>query len=310
MKSLLMGILLVLGLGPAQANKPIEIVVPFAPGGTASQLTLMVSEILTEANQPAVTINRPGAEGVIAGNSVARAAPDGKTLLMGTSSTLAANIAMNAAGIEYRESSFEPVMLLAKTSMALITNDKNPIKNLNQLKFYVRANPDKFNVGVFNTNLGKLVTEWARREGLPAPQIVLYKGSSALLTDVVGGHVLFGFDTWTTVAPLYRDQRLRVLATMSDAIQQEVKKINPKSESTNFVKPYPDLDFSIWYALVAPAGTPKNLLNQYAATINAALKRPQYQEKMHKLYILEFGGTDNDVREIQKKSIGILNRLK
>jgi tripartite-type tricarboxylate transporter receptor subunit TctC len=194
--------------------------------------------------------------------------------------------------------------------MVLITNQRSPIKNLDQLKFYVKSNPDKFNVGVFNSNIGKLIAEWARKEGLPAPQIVTYKGSGQMLTDVVGGHIMFGFDTWTSVAPLFKDNRLQVLATMSDSVQKEIKTINPKSESINIVKQYPDLNFTIWWALVAPAGTDRALLSQYATMINRGLRDVKYREKMNNLFVLEFGGSDNDVKEIQQRSMVILNRLK
>lgn len=310
MKSFLIGMLFVFGISHAQANRTTEIVVPFAPGGTASQMALIVGEIFAENNIPAVVVNRPGADGTIGANSVAKAQPDGRTLLIGASSTLAANLVFGVPGMEYNEASFVPISLLAKTHNVLITNSRGPIKNLDQLKFYVRANPDRFNVGVFNSNIGRLVTEWARKEGLPAPQIVAYKGSSQMLTDVVGGHIMFGFDTWTTVAPLFRDGRLRVLASMSDSVQREILDINPQAETVNIVRQHPDLDFTIWWALVAPAGTPPALLSQYNQIINQALKTAKYREKMNRLYLLEFGGSDAEVKDIQKKSITILNRLK
>jgi tripartite-type tricarboxylate transporter receptor subunit TctC len=294
----------------AQSTKPIEIVVPFAPGGLASTLGLMTAEILSENNIPAIVVNRPGADGTIGANSVARANPDGRTLFLGTSSILGANLVFGVPGMEYTENSFAPVVPLAKTGMALITKGNSPIKNIDMLKFYVKANPDKFNIGVWNTNIGKIMQDWARREGLPAPQIVAYKGTSQLLTDVAGGHVLFGFDTWTTVIPLFRDQKLLVLGTLDNAVLAEVKKNQPKTEAVNLSRTHPDLEFGIWYGLFAPAGTNKTVLDTINATINAGFRQPRYQQKLQSMEIVDYGGTAESLLATQRRSIQILTRLR
>lgn len=293
----------------AQSPRPIEIVVPFAPGGLASMIGLMTAEMLNDNNMPTVVIHKPGAEGTIAANSVAKAVADGRTLLLGTSSVLSSNLVFGVPGMEYTEKSFVPIVPLAKTGLVLITHEKNPIKNLDMLKFYVQANPEKFNIGVWNTNLGKIMQDWARREGLPAPQIVAYRGSSQLLPDVVGSHVLLGFDTWTTVIPLVKDQRLQVLATLDKSVSREVKAIKPQQDIVNISQNYPDLEFGVWYGLFAPAGTPPLLLEQINSVINQSLLQARYRQKLHSMDIVDYGGTAESLKATQRRSIQIMNRL-
>ena len=294
----------------AQSVKPIEIVVPFGPGGLASMLALVTAEILTDNNMPAIVVNRPGADGTIGANSVARSAPDGRTLFVGTSSVLAANLVFGVPGMEYTENSFAPVIPMAKTGMALITKGDSPIKSMDMLRFYVKANPEKFNVGVWNTNIGKLMQDWARREGLPPPQIIAYKGSNQLLTDVAGGHVLFGFDTWNTVIPLFKDQKLQVLGTLDNTVLAEIRKIQPKTQAVNLSRAYPDLEFGIWYGLFAPAGVNKTVVDTINATVNAGFRQPRYQQKLQNMDIVEYGGTAESLTATQRRSIQILTRLR
>lgn len=311
MKKILLILLFACSLqATAQSTKPIEIVVPFGPGGLASTLALIVADILADNNMPAMVVNRPGADGTIGANSVARAAPDGRVLFMGTSSVLSANLVFGIPGMEYSENSFSPVVPIAKTGMALITSRNSPIKNIEMLKFYVKANPEKFNIGVWNTNIGKIMQDWARREGLPAPQIIAYKGSSQLLTDVVGGHVLLGFDTWNTVLPLFKDQKLQVLGTLGNNVLGEVRKSQPKTQAVNLSRAYPDLEFGIWYGLFAPAGTSKSVLDTINATVNAGFRQPKYQQKLQSMDIVDYGGTAESLSDTQRRSIQTLTRLR
>ena len=311
MKKILLILLFACSLqATAQSTKPIEIVVPFGPGGLASTLALITADILADNNMPAIVVNRPGADGTIGANSVARAAPDGRVLFMGTSSVLSANLVFGIPGMEYTENSFAPVVPIAKTGMALITSRNSPIKNIEMLKFYVKANPEKFNIGVWNTNIGKIMQDWARREGLPAPQIIAYKGTSQLLTDVVGGHVLLGFDTWNTVLPLFKDQKLQVLGTLGNTVLGEVRKSQPKTQAVNLSRAYPDLEFGIWYGLFAPAGTSKSVLDTINATVNAGFQQRKYQQKLQSMDIVDYGGTAESLLDTQRRSIQTLIRLR
>ena len=310
MKKILTLLLLACSLqATAQSVKPIEIVVPFGPGGLASIMGLMTAEILYNNKIPTVIIHKPGADGTIGANIVAHAVPDGRTLLLGTSSVLSSNLVFNVPGMEYTEKSFVPIVPLGKTGLVLVTHEKNPIKNLDMLKFYVQANPEKFNIGVWNTNLGKIMQDWARREGLPAPQIVAYKGSNQLLPDVVGGHVLLGFDTWPAVLPLAKDQKLQVLATLDKSVTREVKAIKPQQDIVNISQSYPDLEFSIWYGLFAATGTSSQLLQQLNTVINNELQKDSYRQKLRNMDITDYGGTAESLQATQRRSIQIMNRL-
>jgi tripartite-type tricarboxylate transporter receptor subunit TctC len=214
-------------------NKPVQIVVPFGPGGTASVLGLSVAEMLSANNIPAVVVNKPGADSMIGANFAAKSAPDGKTLFLATTSSVVANVVFKPQGIEYDEQSFTPVISLGTTGMVLITPASSVFKNYEQFKFYVKANPEKFNIGTFNSNLAKIWSDWAEREGLPPPNIIMYKGSSQMLTDVAGGHLLLAIDIWTSTIPFVKSDKIKVVATLDNTIQSHVKKLSPSTGSVN-----------------------------------------------------------------------------
>ena len=254
MKKLL--VLLAFVTAAAQAA-PIEIVVPYPPGGATDSLGRIVSEILTEHGMPSMVVNKPGADAVIGANYAAKGRPDGKTLFVGATGALDANIAFHAQGMEYTDKSFVPIIPLANISYVLAVPASSPIKNYEQFKFYVRANPDKFNLAFWNANTANIFIDWAKKENLPKPNIILYKGSGPQMIDLVGGHVPFAYDTWLAMAPMYEADKVRIIATLDKGGLSVVKKLKPSNESIAISDRHPDLDVGVWYGLWAPTGTPK-----------------------------------------------------
>ena len=210
----------------ALAN-PIEIVVPYPPGGATDSLGRIVSEIFNEHGMPSMVVNKPGADAVIGANYAAKGKPDGKTLFVGATGALDANIAFKAVGMEYSEKSFVPIVPLANISYVLAVPATSPIKNYEQFKFYVKANPDKFNLAFWNANTANIFYDWAKKENLPTPNIILYKGSGPQMIDLVGGHIPFAFDTWLAMAPMYEANKVRIIATLDKGGLAVVKKLKP-----------------------------------------------------------------------------------
>ena len=306
MKKLL--VLLAFVTAAAQAA-PIEIVVPYPPGGATDSLGRIVSEILTEHGMPSMVVNKPGADAVIGANYAAKGRPDGKTLFVGATGALDANIAFHAQGMEYTDKSFVPIIPLANISYVLAVPASSPIKNYEQFKFYVRAHPDKFNLAFWNANTANIFIDWAKKENLPKPNIILYKGSGPQMIDLVGGHVPFAYDTWLAMAPMYEADKVRIIATLDKGGLSVVKKLKPSNESIAISDRHPDLDVGVWYGLWAPTGTPKATIDELNRIINTALKEPKYREKMDMLNIKTYGGTADSLLVLQKRNLQILRRI-
>lgn len=288
---------------------PIEIVVPYPPGGATDSLGRIVSEIFNERGMTSIVVNKPGADAVIGANYAAKGKPDGKTLFVSATGALDANFAFKAPGMEYNDKTFVPIIPLANISYVLAVPASSPIKNYEQFKFYVRANPDKFNLAFWNANTANIFYDWAKKENLPTPNIILYKGSGPQMIDLVGGHVPFAYDTWLAMAPMYDANKVRIIATLDKGGLAVVKKLKPGNESIAISDIHSDLNVGVWYGLWAPAGTPKTTIDEMNKIVNTALKEPKYREKMEMLNIKIYGGTADSLLVLQKRNLQILQRI-
>jgi len=291
------------------ANQPVEIVVPYPPGGATDKLARIVEEIFNENGIKSYVTNKAGADGVIGGNYAAKARPDGKTVFMSGTGLLDANIAFRAPGIEYNEKSFTPVAPIANVSYALIIKKGMPIDSYEKFKFYVRANPEKFNLAFWNANTANVFLKWAQAEGLPRPNIILYKGSGPQIIDLLGGHVDFAFDTWVAIAPHVSAGKVKIVATMDNQGAEVIRKIDPRSDVVSIEKVHPELAIGVWYGLWAPAGTSKATIDNMNKVINAALKEPKYREKMEMLNVKIYGGSTKSLLVNQTRNLQILKKI-
>jgi tripartite-type tricarboxylate transporter receptor subunit TctC len=308
-QSFILSVALLSGQATAQ-NKTIEIVVPATPGGTGSNIAQLIADILTDKGQPAIVVNKPGADSVIGVNYAAKAKPDGKTLLLGAGSALAANIVFGATGMEYDENSFTPIVPLGTLGWVIYTPPNLPIKNIDQLKFYIKANPEKFNIGFWNNNYAKLLLAWAQEEGLPRPQIISYKGGSPLMTDVMGGHVLMGVDNWFFVSQNYAAGKLNVIASFDDKIVKDIQGVRNNKDVVSITDRFPQFNFTVWYGLYAPAGTPKSVIDSINQTVNSALKEPKFAERARAFKLHNFGGDVKNLNAWQQRDLKMLNQVK
>lgn len=309
-------ILIVLLLSPllicAQEFKPtktIEIIVPYPPGGATDSLGRMVNDIFNEHGWPSIVINKPGADAVIGANYAAKGKPNGETLLVGATGALDANIAFKAPGMEYNDKSFTPIIPLANISYVLAVPASSTIVNYEQFKSYVKNNPDKFNLAFWNANTANIFYDWAKKEALPRPNIIFYKGSGPQMIDLVGGHVPFAFDTWLAMAPMFEADKVRVIATLDKSGLAVIRRIKPNNQSIAISDIHPDLDVGVWYGLWAPTGIPKNTVAEMNRVINAALLTQKYRERMETLNIKTYGGTAESLLVLQERNLQILKRI-
>jgi tripartite-type tricarboxylate transporter receptor subunit TctC len=254
-------------------------------------------------------VNKAGADGVIGGNYAANAKPDGHTVFMSGTGLLDANIAFRAPSLNYNERSFVPVVPVANVSYALIVKNGLAINTYERFKFYIKANPQRFNVAFWNANTANVFYEWARAEGLPRPNIILYKGSGPQIIDLLGGHVDFAFDTWVAIAPHYDAGKVNIIATMDNQGAEVVRKIKPGSEVVSIAQQHPELGIGVWYGLWAPTGTPKEVVTEMNKVVNQAFKEAKYQQAIEALHVKKYGGTSEQLGKLQSNNLKLLKRL-
>jgi tripartite-type tricarboxylate transporter receptor subunit TctC len=281
---------------PAHAwapSKNIEIVVPYPPGGATDKLGRVIGEIFNKHGWNSVVTNRPGADTVIASNYVAGATADGHTLYLGSNGFIDANLVYNAPGIRYTQDSFSPVVPLGVGSFVLVANNGVPVTNYNEFKEYVKKNPSKFTLGFWNTYTSKIFYEWAKREGLPEPTIVIYKGSAPLMVDVMGGHVNFAVDTVTSVRQHYLGTKIKVLATLDPEGIKLIRNLNPQAQIIDISARVPSAGVNLYYGLFAPQGLDANIAKQIQDLVNSAFADPNlpYRNLLLDYSIVNPGGT-------------------
>jgi len=267
----------------------VRIVVAYPAGGAVDIVTRLLAEKLTAAlGQPVIVDNKAGAGGLIGSESVARAAPDGYTLLMGTVSSHAIAPAVYRKMPYDAQTDFAPVSLVALTPYVITVNPAIPAKTLRELIAYAKANPDKLNFGSSGTGTtphlaGELFNTMAGTHISHIP----YKGSAPMLADLLGGQVQVAFDN--TVIPSIKAGKLRGLAITGPARLAAVADIPTAAEAG-----LPGYEAVGWMGLYAPKGTPGPLRAQLAAAIAKAAATQEFMTKMESLGFQARTGTPAD----------------
>lgn len=258
--------------------KQVRIILPYAAGGGADVLTRLLSQALGELwKQPVITDNRPGAGATIGTDMVAKAAPDGYTLLM-TAGTMAVSPAAypNLPYDVLRD--FAPITLVAQTPYVLAVNSKVPAQSVSDLLDLARKTPGKLNFGSPGKGtLSHLTFELLRaRTGIEAA-VVHYKGSNPALTAALSGEVDFVLDTPAAVMQHVDAQKLRALALSTGKRSASAPSVPSMMEAG-----VRDFDVSVWFGLLAPAGTPSDVVRKIHADVVAVLATPEMIERLKK----------------------------
>ena len=275
---------------------PVQIVVPYTPGGSTDKWARVVSRIFSDRGWENYVDNKPGADTTIGSNFVANAVPDGRTLYLSSIGFLDANIAFKTQpeGIRYTEQSFTDIVPLGTGTLVLAVANNVPVNNYQEFKEYVKKNPKEFNLGFFNRYIANAFFLWARKENLPAPTLIMYKGSSPLDADLVGGQIPFAFDTYNTIQPLQAAKKVKVIAVLDTVGYNLIKQAYPDTNIFNISKIHPELSIPLTYGLAGPAGLPKEAVYEINRVINTALKDPKYTKEMSEMWISVQGGTPSD----------------
>ena len=271
----------------AYPSKPITIVVPASPGGAIDIAARLIGTKLAAAwGQPVAIENKGGAAGMLGSDFVAKAAPDGHTLAL-VASSHAINPSMYRKLPFDTVKSFEPVVQTHVVPLVLVVNKELPAKNVTELVDYLKAHPGQVSYASSgNGGAPHMSAELFKTMASVDIAHVPYKGSTAAHPDLIAGRTALMFDTVAAVAPQVKGNKLRALAVSTTRRSSVVPEVPTMAEAG--IKGY---DTSTWGGLLAPAGTPKDVVAKLNAEVNKALAAPEVREKLMAAGIEPAGGT-------------------
>ena len=284
--------------------KPVTIIVPFGAGSGTDSITRIVGHFLSTALKQTVVVEpKPGANGAIAATYVARSAPDGYTLVMGTNSPHSA-VPFLAKNVPYDPvKDFAPVSRVGSFTLMLVVNPEIPAKSVAELIAYAKANPGKLTFASGNTSgivAGETLKRWAGVDMLHVP----YKSVPPALNDVLGGRVSMMFADFATAMPHVRANTLRALATtrkVRSTLFPEVPSLH-EAGVTGF-------EMDSWAGLFAPAGTPGDIVARLNTEVRAILGDPEIKAKIAATGFEAFASTPAEFDEFVKAQLASWGKM-
>jgi tripartite-type tricarboxylate transporter receptor subunit TctC len=280
-KFLIVAIAALPAFAPAQAQdfptRPITLVIPFAPGGSTTIVGRGVAEKMSALlGEKIIVDNRPGAGGTVGTRAVAKSEPDGYTLLLGYTGTLAIGPSLyKKAGYDPRKD-FAPVGMIGNAPNSLVVNPSFPAKTLVELIAHAKANPGKVNFGSAGAGTASHITGeyFARSAGITLVHIP-YKGTGPVLTDLLGGHIPMAFAPIPASHSNVAAGKLRALAVTSTTRSGLLPDVPTIAESG-----IPGFDASLYYGLAAPAGTPRPIIDKLNKALRDALASDEVKRQL------------------------------
>jgi tripartite-type tricarboxylate transporter receptor subunit TctC len=279
-------------LGAAQAqpypSKPIRFVVPYPAGGPLDTVARLLGQKVSESTrEPVIVDNKPGAGGNIGADAVAKAAPDGYTILMGAVATHAINPYLYASMPYDAARDFIPVTQIASTPNVLVVNPSVPASTVPEFIAYAKANPGKLNFGSGSTgSAGHLAGELFKTMAGVDMTHVPYKGAAPAMNDLIGGQIQLMFDNLASSLAQVRAGRIKALAVTTAKRSALAPQLPTIAESG-----LPGFDINTWFGLFVPAGTPRGVVERLHAEFTRALAAPDIREKMLNLGAEPVGST-------------------
>jgi tripartite-type tricarboxylate transporter receptor subunit TctC len=291
----------------AQADRiegPIRIVLPFGPGsGTDVYARIVAQQLGTALGVTTVIDNKPGANGILAAEVVARAKPDGTTLLFTTNTTHAANPHL-VKELRYDPvKDFAPISKMGNLTFFVLVPGGSPYRTLADLVEAARKAPGTVSYGAANSFgmvSGSKLGKNAGVEFLRVP----YKSSPQITTDLLGGQIQFAFVDLAAAAPLVKSGKVRALAVLADKRFTSLPEVPTMTEAG-----FPGFNVVAWFGMFAPAGTPAPIVNRINRELVAVLNRPDLREKGADLGIEIFGSTPRELDEYVKSQIALWAQL-
>ena len=274
-------------------NKPVRLVDPYAPGGSTSVVSRVLAQrFQQQTGQPMVVDYKPGAGSNIGSDLVAKAPPDGYTLLLGTSS-LAINPQLYKGMPFEPQKDLLPVCLLIRAPNVLAVQASLPVSSLKELIAHARANPGRLSYGSSgNGATNHLAMEMLKLQTGVDILHVPYKGGGEALQALLGGQTQLMFNPASTLAGQEKGGRLRMLAVASR------KRVPGLDLPTLDEAGLPGFEASVWFGLFAPSGTPPAVLSRINAEVNRALQDRQLRDVLEKAGMEVLGGTPDELRQL------------
>ncbi|HKQ29570.1 MAG TPA: tripartite tricarboxylate transporter substrate binding protein [Burkholderiales bacterium] len=257
-------------------NRAVRIIVPWPPGQATDIAARVVAEKLQQQlGQPFIADNRPGAGGSIGTDAVAKAAPDGYTLLAASSGPI--SIMPNLQKIPYDPlKDLQPVSLIAMAPFALVTNPSFPANNAREFVALVRANPDKYTFSSSGTGAtAHLVAELFNSMAKLKARHVPYKGSAPALSDLMGGQIDYTLETVASLSGHIKAGRLKALGVTSGKRAAALPEVPPLAEAADI----PGYDIGAWIGYAAPPGTPREITQKLAAEVQKAVQAADLKDR-------------------------------
>lgn len=256
-------------------NKPIRVVVPFAPGGGSDVVTrLMADKMAADLGVSVIVDNKPGASSIIGTDAVARSAPDGYTILM-TNSAITSNPWLFK--LPFDTAAMVPVTMIASAPQLLVAHPSAPFKSLKELIAYAKANPDKASVGTAGAGqLSHLAAEQLQRMSGTRLQVIHYKGTGNSQNDLLGGQIHMSFGTAPGFIQHIKNGKLVPLASSG------AERIEALPDVPTVGEVLPGYDLTNWFGFFAPPGTPKPIVDRLYQSVSRALAQPDVQARLVK----------------------------
>jgi tripartite-type tricarboxylate transporter receptor subunit TctC len=284
-------------MAQAYPNKPIRLVVTFPTGGAPDILARLFSE-KAQLGQPVVIDNKPGAGGNIGSDIVAKSAGDGHTLVMGTVGTHSINGALYEKMPYDMVKNFTPISLIASAPNLLVVNNDVPVKTVTELIAYMKANPNKLSyaspgIGTSVHMSGELFKSMTGTSMTHVP----YKGRQFYVPDLLGGSVQLVFDNMPSALPLAREGKIRAIA------QTTAKRSSAAPDVPTVAETLPGFEAITWFAMFAPANTPKPVIDRLNAEVLRVFKLPEVAERLKTLGLEAVLSTPDELAKYQATEI-------
>jgi len=281
-------------------SKPIRVVIPFVAGGSSDIVGRAIGSKFQELlGQPAVVENKPGANGAIAAEFVAKADPDGHTILVGSIGVFSINTAL-FKGLRYNPvRDFAPITLAVTTPHVLITKPGLAANSMKDLVDYAKKNPGKLSYCSSGTGSSDHLTAELLNQvaGISAVHVP-YKGGAACQTDIMGGQVDISFQNLGAVTNYIRGNRMKALAVTAKARNPQLPNVPTTAEAG-----FPALVVTSWQAVAAPAKTPREIVAKLNDAVVKALRSPDVRERMGQIGFDVVAGTPDEFGRFMKEEV-------
>ena len=279
-------------------SRPVKIIVPFPAGGTADVMPRVIGEWLSRKwGQPVVVENRTGAAGNIGAEAVAKAEPDGYTLLSAPPPPLVINQNLYPK-LGFDPTEFVPIVIMGRVPNALVINAKLPFNSVAELIAYAKANPGKLTSATQgNGTTSHLTSELFQLMADVKFQHVPYRGSAPALTDLVAGSVDLMFDNLGVSLPLVKGGQLKLLGVATP------KRMASLPDVPTIAETLPGFESAAWFAIVAPPKTPQAVVDKINADVNEALRQGDIVQRLAQLSAEPIGGTPQATAAYMREEI-------